>query len=131
MDEIKKIPYGLSTYRRIRRENYYYVDKTRYIPIIESADAFLFLIRPRRFGKSSLLSVLECYYDIARKDEFDLLFDDTYVGSHPTPEKNTHLILKFNFSQVSPETDKVEASFKPWTRWIRESAACSSRASLP
>ncbi len=115
MDAYKKIPYGLSSYKTIKRENYYYVDKSRYIPKLEAAGKFLFLIRPRRFGKSSLLSLLECYYDIARKDEFDLLFNDTYIKDHPTPEKNTHLILKFNLSQVSPETDKVEKSFKEHT----------------
>ncbi len=111
MDTYKKIPYGLSDFLAIKQENYYFVDKSRYIPELEAADKFLFLIRPRRFGKSSLLSVLECYYDIAMKDEFDLLFKNTYIEEHPTPEKNAHLILKFNFSQVSPEADDVEESF--------------------
>ncbi|MCP4690403.1 MAG: ATP-binding protein [Desulfobacterales bacterium] len=111
MDTCKKIPYGFSNFKKIKQENYYYVDKSRYIPELEAADKFLFLIRPRRFGKSSLLSVLECYYDIARKDEFDLLFKDSYIKKNPTPEKNSHLILKFNFSRVSPEPENVEASF--------------------
>ncbi|MCP4693877.1 MAG: AAA family ATPase, partial [Desulfobacterales bacterium] len=57
MDAYKKIPYGLSDYMAIKQENYYYVDKSRYIPQLEAADKFLFLSRPRRFGKSSLLSV--------------------------------------------------------------------------
>jgi hypothetical protein len=91
------------------------VDKTRYIPKLESAGNFLFLIRPRRFGKSSLLTVLECYYDIARQDQFDFLFQDTYIAQHPTPEKHAYLILKFNFSQINPDMDKVEASFKEHT----------------
>jgi len=92
------------------------VDKTQYIPQLESAGAFLFLIRPRRFGKSSLLTMLECYYDIARPEEFDTLFTDTYIQAHPTPEKNAHLILKFNFSKVNPEMDKVEDSFNGHVR---------------
>ncbi len=111
MGTYHKIPYGISSYKTIKQEHYYYVDKSRYIPALEAVGTFLFLIRPRRFGKSSLLTVLECYYDIARQDEFDFLFQDTYIQEHPTPEKNACLILKFNFSQVNPEPDKVEASF--------------------
>ncbi len=112
---MKTIPYGTSSYKTIRQDNAYYVDKTHYIPQLESAGKFLFLIRPRKFGKSSLLSVLEGYYDIARTEEFDELFKGTYIHAHPTPEKNAHLILKFNFSQVSPEIDKVETSFQEHT----------------
>ncbi|OQX26369.1 MAG: hypothetical protein BWK80_10755 [Desulfobacteraceae bacterium IS3] len=111
MKPYKKIPYGISSYKTIRQKNYYYVDKTRYIPQFEETGNFLFLIRPRRFGKSSLLTVLESYYDIVRKDEYGLLFDGTFIKDHPTPEKNSHLILKFNFSQVSPDPDEVESSF--------------------
>jgi hypothetical protein len=114
---MKMIPYGISSYKSIRENNnYYYVDKTRYIPQLESAGQFLFLIRPRRFGKSSFLSVLEGYYDIARQDEFDHLFAGTDIHKHPTSEKNAYLILKFNFSQVDPALDKVESSFKGHVR---------------
>ncbi len=113
---MKQIPYGISSYKTIRQKNAYYVDKTHYIPQIESAGDFLFLIRPRRFGKSSLLSMLECYYDIARAEEFEALFAKTYIHAHPTPEKNAHLILKFDFSQVNPEIDKVESSFSAHIR---------------
>ena len=60
----KEIPYGLSDYARLALENYYYVDKTHFIPLIEKAASFFFLIRPRRFGKSLTLSMLESYYDI-------------------------------------------------------------------
>ncbi|OQY30300.1 MAG: hypothetical protein B6244_00115 [Candidatus Cloacimonetes bacterium 4572_55] len=108
---MKKIPYGISSFERIATQNYYYIDKTRFIPELESIGVFLFFIRPRRFGKSSLLTLLESYYDIARKEEFDTLFRDTYIKKHPTPEKNSYLILKFNFSQVNPDPEKVEESF--------------------
>jgi len=111
---MKQIPYGISSYKDIRQENNYYVDKTPYIPQLESAGKFLFLIRPRRFGKSSLLTMLECYYDIARAEEFESLFADTYIHANPTPEKNAHLILKFNFSKVSADIDQVETSFQEY-----------------
>ena len=58
MEKCRKIPYGISSYGTIRREGYYYVDKTRFIPKLEDAGRFLFLIRPRRFGKSLLISTL-------------------------------------------------------------------------
>lgn len=112
---MKPIPYGLASYKTIREENYYYVDKTHYIPQLEATGKFLFFIRPRRFGKSSWLTVLECYYDINRADEFDFLFKDTYICDHPTPEKNRYLILNFNFSEVNPQIDKVEESFNEYT----------------
>ena len=48
----KRIPYGMMNFAVIRRDDCYYVDKTRFIPIIEDADKFFFFIRPRRFGKS-------------------------------------------------------------------------------
>lgn len=111
MKTYKKIPYGIADFKLIQDENYYYVDKTRYLPLLEDAGRYNFFIRPRRFGKTLFLGVLECYYDVARKDEFDALFGDTYIGSHPTREKNSYLVLKFNFSQVSSHPDEVKASF--------------------
>ncbi len=108
----KPIPYGLANYKRIREKNYYYVDKTRYLPLLEEMGNFLFLTRPRRFGKSSLLTVLECYYDLARTEEFEFLFKGTDIYDQPTEEKNAYLILKFNFSRVNPEIDAVQDSFK-------------------
>ncbi len=112
MVNYKAIPCGLANYKRIREENYYYVDKTRYLPLLEDSGKFLFLIRPRRFGKSSLLTVLECYYDLARPEEFEFLFKGTYIYDHPTADKNAYLILKFNFSQVDPDITRVRETFK-------------------
>lgn len=63
-NDIKAIPYGLSDYLRLTRDNYYYVDKTRCIPLIEQAASFFFLIRPRRFGKTLLINMLDAYYDM-------------------------------------------------------------------
>lgn len=109
---MKKIPYGLASYKRIREEDCYFIDKTAYIPQLEQAGDFLFFIRPRRFGKSSLLSLLDCYYDCHRADEFDFFFKGTYIHDHPTAEKNAHLIMKFDFSKVSPIPEMVEQSFE-------------------
>ena len=108
----KRIPYGISDFRLIAEENYYYVDKTRFIEQVEQAPPFLFLIRPRRFGKSLWLTMLSCYYDIAMKDDFDRLFENLYIGQHPTSKRNSYLILRFNFAMVNPEIDSLRESFE-------------------
>ncbi|MDM8531169.1 AAA family ATPase [Anaerolineales bacterium HSG25] len=112
---MKPIPYGLSGYKQIREDDCYYIDKTRYIPQLEATGKFLFFIRPRRFGKSSWLTVLESYYDISRSEQFDFFFKGTDIYDQPTSEKNAYLILKFNFSAVNPQPDIVEDSFQGYT----------------
>ena len=115
MDQLstpKRIPYGISDYGRMVRENAYYVDKTDYIPLIEAAPFYLFCIRPRRFGKSLWLSVLQHYYDVNRADEFDALFGDTYIGQNPTDERNSYLIIFLNFALVNPAVSEIEKSFE-------------------
>ena len=99
----KRIPYGMMNFAVIRREDYYYVDKTRFIPMIEEADRFFFFIRPRRFGKSLTLNLLQHYYDVRTRDRFEDLFGDLYIGQHPTPSRNTYLVLYLNFSGITGE----------------------------
>ena len=104
---IKKLPYGKSNYEELIKENYEYVDKTKYIEMLENLyDTFIFFLRPRRFGKSLFTSVLENYYDINKKNEFENLFGETYIGKNPTPLKNSYYILKFNFSGLITETEE-------------------------
>ncbi|HBT90098.1 AAA family ATPase [Desulfobacter sp.] len=83
-----KIPYAVGSYEEIQEQGYYYVDKTRYISALEQWKVPVFL-RPRRFGKSLWCSTLECFYDINRKDKFDSLFGNTWIGKNPTPLKNS------------------------------------------
>lgn len=99
----KRIPYGMMNFAVIRRDDCYYVDKTRFIPMIEEADKFFFFIRPRRFGKSLTVSMLQHYYDILAKDKFEALFGDLYIGKHPTRDRNSYLVLYLNFSGIVDE----------------------------
>ena len=99
----KRIPYGMMNFAVIRRDDCYYVDKTRFIPMIEEADKFFFFIRPRRFGKSLTVNMLQHYYDILAKDKFDALFGDLYIGKHPTRYRNSYLVLYLNFSGIVGE----------------------------
>jgi hypothetical protein len=67
-------------------------------------ERFVSYLRPRRFGKSLLLSVLEYYYDVLRKEKFDKLFGKYYIGKNPTPLANSYRILNFNFSGINTDT---------------------------
>ena len=78
----------------------YYVDKTPFIEEIEDSNMYFFYIRPRRFGKSLTLSMLENYYDINKKDKFDEIFGKLYIGENPTPEHNSYLIIHLNFAII-------------------------------
>ena len=109
---MKQIPYGITDFSRIQKENYYYVDKTMFIEKIEMQPPYLFLIRPRRFGKSLTLAMLEAYYDVNHAEQFDELFGQLYIGRHPTKLHNQFLIMRFNFSEVSSNVNEVELSFK-------------------
>jgi len=96
-----KFPYGMADFRQIVTQGYFYCDRTSAIPLLEQAQSQLF-IRPRRFGKSLLLSMLENYYDIARKDAFDAMFGHLTIGRNPTPQRNFYFILRLDFSCVDP-----------------------------
>ncbi|MCP4217503.1 MAG: AAA family ATPase [bacterium] len=108
---LKKIPYGISDYTKLVRENFYYVDKTAYLPVIENAGDYLFFIRPRRFGKSLFLSMMKSYYDVYYKEQFETLFKDTWILDNPTEKRGAYLVLFLNFSEVSAFVDKMEESF--------------------
>jgi hypothetical protein len=100
-----KFPYGFSDFHLIRSENYFYVDRTSHIPLIETAGHQLLFLRPRRFGKSLLLSMLENYYDVAKADEFEKLFGDLAIGKNPTLLHNQYLVMKWDFSRIEPQDD--------------------------
>jgi len=109
--EPKAIPYGVGSFEEIRESNFYYVDKTEYLEKIETQGRYLVFIRPRRFGKTLLISMMETYYDVDKAADFAYYFKGTHVFDHPTAERNAYLILKFDFSQVKSTADQVEASF--------------------
>ncbi|MBW9152937.1 ATP-binding protein [Clostridium estertheticum] len=97
---MKRIPYGISNFEVLREKNYLYVDKTSYIDILEKYAPYQFFIRPRRFGKSLFISMLENYYDMNKNDKFEKLFGDLYIGQNPTEEKNNFLVWKISFAGV-------------------------------
>ncbi len=101
----KKLPYGMQNWEDVRLSNFYYVDKTRFIPEIEASNRYFFFIRPRRFGKSLMMNMLRQYYDIRKAPLFERLFGDLWIGQHPTEEHNTYLVLYLNFSSFSGDLE--------------------------
>lgn len=100
MENVKRIPYGVSNFVEVVEQNQYYVDKTMYLPLLEDQPDSLFFIRPRRFGKSIFLSMLRAYYDISQKEMFQKRFGNLWVGEHPTPLQGTFQIFYMDFSRV-------------------------------
>ncbi len=108
---MKKLPYGISDYERLQENNYYYVDKSKYIEKLENISApYIMFLRPRKFGKTLFTSMLENYYDVKKKEKFERLFAETYIGKNPTELKNKYHILKFNFSGI--DTSDNESTIK-------------------
>jgi hypothetical protein len=96
-----KFPYGISDFRELVSKGYFYCDRTDRIPLLEASKSILFL-RPRRFGKSLLLSMLANYYDVAKSDSFEKLFGNLLIGKNPTELHNKYFILEWDFSCVDP-----------------------------
>lgn len=111
MNKIKQLPYGVSDFEYVMRENFYYVDKTMYIPQLEAQPNNLMFIRPRRFGKSLLLSMLKTYYDKAKKDQFEEIFGSLWIGKHPTPLMGRYQVMHLDFSQIGGSIDELEKKF--------------------
>ena len=108
MNPLKRIPYGKSDFESLKGD--YYVDKTAFIPHFE-ASPFNFLLRPRRFGKSLLLSTLQSYFDVLKKDRFEEFYANTWILKNPTAERAKYMILYFNFSIVQKQVEQIQENF--------------------
>ena len=99
---LKKNPYTLTQFQTIQRDGWAYVDKTRYIEVLENGHAFYpFIVRPRRFGKTLFTATLQAYYDIVAAKDFEQNFAGTYIGSHKTALANKYRVLRFDFSGIN------------------------------
>ena len=106
-NDFKRIPYGISSFKQVREEGLYLVDKSMFFEQLELAGNFFYIVRPRRFGKSLFLNMLEAYYDINEKDNFDKLFAGLYVADHPTGNRNKYLVMHLDFSQIQGDVDLI------------------------
>ena len=113
---VKRLPYGINDFEAVIEQNQYYVDKTMYLPLLEKQPSNIFFIRPRRFGKSIFLSMLHAYYDCSKKEKFQTLFGDLWVGKHPTPLQGRYQVLHLDFSYVGGSIEKLEENFNVYLR---------------
>ena len=117
------IPYGLAYFKGIRREGCLYVDKTRFLHALEQ-ERFVFFIRPRRFGKTCWLSMMESYYDRNQADDFAELFGGTDVVRDPTPNRGRYVVLRFNFSAFNDALETLERKVRGV---LRTCSSCGMR----
>ena len=116
-----RIPYGWADFQAIRLEKRLYVDKTRFVHTLEE-ERYVFLIRPRRFGKSCWISLLDNYYNRTRTDTFEAVFDGTDLGRHPTENRLRYVILRFNFSAFDDTLDTLRERFETYCHLIVRNA---------
>ena len=112
-----RIPYGWADFQAIRLENRLYVDKTRFVHTLEE-ERYVFLIRPRRFGKSCWISLLDNYYNRTRTDTFEAVFSGTDLGRHPTANRLRYVVLRFNFSAFKNALETLEYHFEEYCQLI-------------
>jgi Predicted AAA-ATPase/PD-(D/E)XK nuclease superfamily len=99
-----KIPYGESNFTTVMQDGYFYQDRTAFIRNLEAAPKFIYYLRPRRFGKSLFVSMLQHYYGLEFQTEFETLFGSLNIGKKPTPLANQYMVLKFEFSGIHTNT---------------------------
>ncbi len=113
MLDFPTIPYGWSDFAAMRRERCLYVDKTRFVRDLE-AERYAFLVRPRRFGKSCWVSLLENYYDRGRAGQFEELFAGTDIGRGPTGNRHRYVVLRFDFSAFEDTLETLRERFETY-----------------
>ncbi len=100
---MKKLPIGLQNFKEIIEYGYLYVDKTRQVYDLVDKGKLYFLSRPRRFGKSLLLSTLRYIFD-GEKD----LFKGLYIAEQTDYDWKKYPVLEFNFAIIGKETASLE-----------------------
>ncbi len=114
-----RLPYGISNFQTLVREGYHFVDRTPFITQLEGLnERYLFFLRPRRFGKSLFVSMLQFYYGIEYAQEFEELFGQFAIGQAPTKLANQYLVLKFDFSRINTQTP--ESTFESFFDNVKE-----------
>ena len=130
MSDYPPIPYGWANFRGIQLEGNLYVDKTRFVRDLER-HRYAVLIRPRRFGKTCWVSLLENYYDRRWAHEFETVFRRTDIGRNPTPERHRYVVLRFNFSTFNHRLDTLQRSFEEYCAAVLESTVARHRDLFP
>ena len=108
----RKIGLGNVPFSYFNKRNLVFADKTRYVQKLEDlgSNAVMFL-RPRRFGKTLFTDILQSYYDRSLAAGFDANFSGTWINDHRTPLASSYYCLRFDFSLVPPQPDRISQGF--------------------
>ena len=102
----KKLPIGISDFKEIIENNYYYFDKTKFIEnILEDGSKVKLFTRPRRFGKTLNISMLKYFFDIKNKDENRKLFENLEISKSEYFEKQGNFfVISISFKNYDAES---------------------------
>ena len=98
-------PYGCANFNSFNEDKVAFVDKTNFIEVIDKLDTkYPILLRPRRFGKTTFVQMLDYFYDISKKDQYDEVFRGTKIHEMNLPSHNTYHVLNLEFSEIFGNT---------------------------
>ncbi len=99
MEKPKKLPLGIQSFETIRENDFLYADKTEIVFKLIEEGMFYFLARPRRFGKSLLVSTLKCLFEGRRE-----LFEGLWIGQRTDFEWKKHPVVILDFNGISHDS---------------------------
>ena len=104
-------PYGQATFDLFLREEQAFVDKSLTIKYLDDKgmSKYPVLLRPRRFGKSTFVQMLKCYYDISYKERYEELFSGAQIYAENLASYNTYHVIDFGFSRVYTDNNETLA----------------------
>ena len=105
--ELLSTPYGEVAYETFRELGRAFVDKSSVIKDLEDSKTPLYpvLLRPRRFGKSTFVQMLKCFYDISYKDRYEEIFNGKNIYTANLSSHNTYHVINFDFSMVNSQSN--------------------------
>ena len=101
--KLQNNPYGQYLYEDFRQGNRAFADKSSIIKSLDddSLSYYPVLLRPRRFGKSTFVQMLKCFYDISYENRYEELFSGTHIYQEGLASHNSYHVIDFDFSSVS------------------------------
>ncbi|MCI6796519.1 MAG: AAA family ATPase, partial [Succinatimonas sp.] len=124
-DLIKQLPLGIQNFHELREDDFFYVDKTSFIyELVKPKKGFYFLSRPRRFGKTLLLSTFESLFKYGLKDFNDLAIEKLWT------DDKTYPVIRLDFSQLCSDLSDLK-SFQTGFEILLSDALSANNLELP
>ncbi len=103
---MKKIPIGVEDFKELIKDNYFYIDKTKFIEeIFNDGTKVKLFTRPRRFGKTLNMSMLKYFFDVEEVEENRKLFSDLYIENSPVfTEQGKYPVIFVSMKEIKGTT---------------------------